>query len=157
MRFLYYDRILEIEKGKRIVGVKGFALSEEFLRGHFNRCPVVPAPILMEAMAQVLGWGVLHAHDFRLTAIMSLVEGFRCEEPLLRPGFTAEIGGEILSTSRRDSLGRAWVDVDGRRIAVLDRIIYAHFQPVDAEELIRRFCYYSGWTRDRLYPPEAQP
>ena len=94
---------------------------------------MVPAPIFMEAMAQVVGWGVIHAHDFKLSAIMSLVEGFRFEDVLLRPGFTATIGGEILSTSRRDSLCRGWVDADGRRIATLDRIIFAHFQPVDPD------------------------
>jgi hypothetical protein len=32
MRFLYYDRINSIEKGKKIVGVKTFTLSEEFFR-----------------------------------------------------------------------------------------------------------------------------
>jgi 3-hydroxyacyl-[acyl-carrier-protein] dehydratase len=157
MRFLFYDRILEIEKGRRILGVKGCGLSEEIFRGHFGRRAVVPAPILMEAMAQVVGWGVIHAHDFQLSAIMSLVEGFRFEDVLLRPGFTATIGGEILSTSRRDSLCRGWVDAGGRRVATLDRIIFAHFQPVDPELLIDRFCYYSGWTRERLFPPEVQP
>ena len=64
MRFLYYDRIVRIEPGRRIVGVKAFALSEEFLRGHFSREPLVPAPILLEAMAQVLGWGIIMPTSF---------------------------------------------------------------------------------------------
>jgi 3-hydroxyacyl-[acyl-carrier-protein] dehydratase len=36
MRFLFYDKITEIEKGKSITGVKTFALSEEFHRGHWH-------------------------------------------------------------------------------------------------------------------------
>jgi 3-hydroxyacyl-[acyl-carrier-protein] dehydratase len=144
MRFLFYDRITEIEKGRRIVGVKAFALSEEFLRGHFSRRALVPGVILVEAMAQVLGWGVIHAHDFKLTAILSLVDGVRLHEPRLQPGFTARIEGEILSTGKRDSLGRAWVEADGRRLATLERIIFAHFPVPDPEPLRRLFRYYAG-------------
>jgi 3-hydroxyacyl-[acyl-carrier-protein] dehydratase len=146
MRFLYYDRIVRIEPGRRIVGVKAFALSEEFLRGHFSREPLVPAPILLEAMAQVLGWGIIHAHKFRLSAFLSLAEGFRMERPRLRPGVTATITGEIVTTTHRDSLGRAWVEADGERVATLGRIIYAHLAPVPEAEVLRRFCHYSGLT-----------
>ena len=149
MRFLYFDRIVRIDPGRRIVGVKAFALSEEFLRAHFPREPLVPAPILLEAMAQVLGWGILHAHQFRLSAFLSLAERFRMERPRLRPGVTATITGEIVTTTRRDSLGRAWVEVDGERVATLDRVIYAHGAPAPQDELLRRFCYYSGLTPEQ--------
>ena len=93
MRFLFYDRVTRIEKGVRIEGVKSFALSEEYLRGHYPRRAVVPAGICIETMAQLLGWGVMHAHDFRLAAIMSLVEGFTLSEPLLRPGMLGAVTG----------------------------------------------------------------
>jgi len=143
MRFLYYDRVVAIEKGRSIRGLKSFALSEEFLRGHFSRKALVPGVIMAEAMAQVLGWLVIYSHDFKISAVMSLIEGVSvC--PDLRPGLTVEIHGEIVSTSKRDSLGRAWITYDGRTIASLDRIIYSHFHKVNQEELINRFCYYSG-------------
>jgi 3-hydroxyacyl-[acyl-carrier-protein] dehydratase len=157
MRFLYYDRIVQIEPGRRIVGVKAFALSEEFLRGHSSREPLVPAPILLEAMAQVLGWGIIHAHKFRLSALLSLAEGFRMERPRLRPGVTATITGEILTTTHRDSLGRAWVEADGERVATLGRIIYAHLAPVPEAELLRRFCYYSGLTLEQAVAEGGLP
>jgi 3-hydroxyacyl-[acyl-carrier-protein] dehydratase len=157
VRFLFYDRVTRLEKGVRIEGVKTFALSEEYLRGHFPRRPVVPGAILIEAMAQLLGWGVIYAHDFRLSAIMSLVEGFTLHEPLLRPGGLGVITGEIVTTTRRDSLGRAWIDVDGRRVATLDRIIYSHFRPVDSEAMLRWFQYYSGWSREQALPPGGAP
>jgi len=143
MRFLYYDRIDSIEKGKKIVGVKTFTLSEEFFRNHFKKTALVPGVIYIEAMAQVLGWLVIYSHDFKLSAIMSLVENARVPSGL-RPGFTAEIHGEIISTSRRDSLGRAWITVDGKEVASLDRIIYSHVHKVNSEGLVRLFEYYSG-------------
>ncbi|MBI5408739.1 MAG: hypothetical protein HZA14_05175 [Nitrospirae bacterium] len=143
MRFLYYDSITNIDKGKAITGVKTFTLSEEFLRKHFKKKALVPGVIYIEAMAQLLGWLVIYSHDFKLSAIMSLVEDVKIA-PDLRPGFKAEIHGEIISTSKRDSLGRAWITVDGETIASMNRIIYSHVQKVDSEALKNLFYYYSG-------------
>ena len=143
MRFLYYDKVNNIEKGKSITGIKTFTLSEEFLRGHFKKAALVPGVIYIEAMAQILGWLVIYSHDFKLSAIMSLVDDVKIS-PKLRPGFTAELHGEIISTSRRDSLGRAWITVDGELIASMDRIIYSHVHKVNSENLVRLFEYYSG-------------
>ncbi len=143
MRFLYYDRIDNIEKGKSIVGVKAFTLSEEFFRRHFKKQALVPGVIYIEAMAQLLGWLIIYSHDFKVSAIMSLVEDVSVA-PNLRPGFRAEIHGEIISTSRRDSLGRAWITVAGETIASMNRIIYSHVQKVNPEDLTNLFYYYSG-------------
>lgn len=143
MRFLYYDKITDIEKGKSITGVKTFTLSEEFFRCHYSKVAYVPGVIFIESMAQLLGWLIIHTHDFKLSAIMSLVENVKIPSDL-RPGFKAEIHGEIISTSKRDSLGRAKVLVDGEIIASMDRIIYSHIHKVNSEDLIRLFNYYSG-------------
>jgi 3-hydroxyacyl-[acyl-carrier-protein] dehydratase len=143
MRFLYYDRVTKIEKGKRIEGVKSFSLSEEFLKGHFKKKALVPGVIFIEAMAQILGWLVIYSHDFQMSPIMSLIEGVKTTSTL-RPGFTAELRGEIVSTSKRDTLGRAETLVDGQVVASIDRIIYSHIAKVDPEEFKSRFSYYSG-------------
>jgi 3-hydroxyacyl-[acyl-carrier-protein] dehydratase len=143
MRFLYYDRIDNIEKGKSIFGVKTFTLSEEFFRKHFKKQALVPGVIYIEAMAQLLGWLIIYSHDFKLSAIMSLVEDANITAKL-RPGFKAEIHGEIISTSRRDSLGKAWITVDGELIASMNRIIYSHVHKVNPEDLTNLFYYYSG-------------
>ena len=143
MRFLYYDKVNNIEKGKSITGIKTFTLSEEFFRKHFTKEALVPGVIYIEAMAQILGWLVIYSHDFKLSAIMSLVEDINIPSKL-RPGFTAELHGEIISTSRRDSLGRAWITVDCELVASMDRIIYSHVHKVNSENLVRLFQYYSG-------------
>ncbi len=143
MRFLYYDRIDKIDKGSSIVGAKTFTLSEEFFKKHFKKQALVPGVIYIEAMAQLLGWLIIYSHDFKLSAVMSLIEGIKVP-PKLRPGFTAEIHGEIISTSRRDSLGKAWITVDGETVASMDRIIYSHVQKVNSEDLSKLFYYYSG-------------
>ncbi|MCG6553604.1 MAG: hypothetical protein L7F77_14870 [Candidatus Magnetominusculus sp. LBB02] len=143
MRFLFYDSVTKIEKGRDISGIKTFSLSEEFLRGHFDKQAIVPGVILIEAMAQLLGWLVIYSHDFQLSPILTLVEGAHIP-PRLRPGFKAEIYGEIISTTKRDTLGAASVFIDGQRAASAQRIIYSHFDKIDPDELRQRFCYYSG-------------
>lgn len=143
MRFLYYDKVEKIDKGSSIVGVKTFTLSEEFFRRHYSRQALVPGVIYIEAMAQLLGWLIIYSHDFNISAIMSLVQDITVP-PGLRPGFTAEIHGKIVSTSRRDSLGKAWIMVDGEQVASMDRIIYSHVHKVNKENLLNLFYYYSG-------------
>lgn len=53
--FLLVDRIVEIELGKRIVGIKNVTINEPFFQGHFPGYPVMPGVLIIEAMAQVGG------------------------------------------------------------------------------------------------------
>ncbi len=50
--FLFLDKIVEIEKGKRIVAIKNLTINEPFFQGHFPDYPVMPGVIMLEAMAQ---------------------------------------------------------------------------------------------------------
>ena len=50
--FLMVDRVLEIEKGKRIKALKNVTINEPFFMGHFPYRPVMPGVLMIEAMAQ---------------------------------------------------------------------------------------------------------
>lgn len=51
--FLLVDKILEVEEGKRAVGIKNVSANEEFFNGHFPEYPVMPGVLIIEALAQV--------------------------------------------------------------------------------------------------------
>ena len=53
--FLLVDRIVEIEPGKRIVGIKNVTYNEPFFPGHFPGRPIMPGVLIIEAMAQTAG------------------------------------------------------------------------------------------------------
>jgi 3-hydroxyacyl-[acyl-carrier-protein] dehydratase len=50
---LLVDRIVEIEPGKRIVGIKNVSANEGFFAGHFPAEPIMPGVLILEALAQV--------------------------------------------------------------------------------------------------------
>ncbi len=49
---LLVDRVLEIEKGKRIQAIKNVSINEPYFVGHFPHRPVMPGVLMLEAMAQ---------------------------------------------------------------------------------------------------------
>ncbi|MEE9578310.1 MAG: 3-hydroxyacyl-ACP dehydratase FabZ [Gemmatimonadota bacterium] len=52
---LLVDRILEVEEGERIVGLKNVTINEPFFSGHFPGHPIMPGVLIVEAMAQTGG------------------------------------------------------------------------------------------------------
>ena len=53
------DRIIEVESGKRAVGIKNLSFNEPFFQGHFPEQPVMPGVLQMEALAQLGAWLLL--------------------------------------------------------------------------------------------------
>jgi 3-hydroxyacyl-[acyl-carrier-protein] dehydratase len=61
--FLLVDRIIEMEPGKRVVGIKNVTVNEPFFPGHWPELPVMPGVLIVEAMAQVGGVMLLAIAD----------------------------------------------------------------------------------------------
>lgn len=63
--FLLVDRMLEIEPGKRGVGLKNVTVNEPFFQGHFPGRPIMPGVLIVEALAQVGALVILSLEEFR--------------------------------------------------------------------------------------------
>src|SRR5437879_12614968 len=51
--FLLVDRIIEVEGQKRIVGIKNVTINEPLFQGNFQRPPIMPGVLIIDAMRQV--------------------------------------------------------------------------------------------------------
>lgn len=60
--FIFVDRVLETEPGKRAVAIKNVTYGEAIMQGHFPQQPIMPGVLIIEAMAQVAGIA-LHSAD----------------------------------------------------------------------------------------------
>jgi UDP-3-O-[3-hydroxymyristoyl] N-acetylglucosamine deacetylase/3-hydroxyacyl-[acyl-carrier-protein] dehydratase len=58
---LLVDRIIDMEPGKRVVGIKNVTFNEPFFQGHFPDHPIMPGVLILEAMAQAGGVLLLNA------------------------------------------------------------------------------------------------
>jgi 3-hydroxyacyl-[acyl-carrier-protein] dehydratase len=50
--FLMIDRVVEFERGKRLVAIKNVTMNEPYFQGHFPDYPIMPGVLVIEAMAQ---------------------------------------------------------------------------------------------------------
>jgi len=53
--FLLVDRIVELERRKRILGIKNVTVNEPFFNGHFPANPIMPGVLIVESIAQTGG------------------------------------------------------------------------------------------------------
>ncbi len=112
--FLLVDRILEVEQGKRVVGIKNVTFNEEFFQGHFPGNPVMPGVLVLEAMAQVAAFVLLGVVPDRESKLLYLSGVDRCKfrRPVV-PGDQLRIAAEIVSLKTRVCKCRATATVDG--------------------------------------------
>jgi len=53
--FLLIDRVLQIEPGQSLIGLKNVSFNEPFFQGHFPQRPIMPGVLILEALAQATG------------------------------------------------------------------------------------------------------
>ena len=96
--FLLVDRILEIEEGKRIVGIKNVTFNEPFFKGHFPDYPIMPGVLLIEAMAQTGGVLALGGESERIkdkNFFFSNIDKVKFRKPVV-PGDQVRFEVEVL-------------------------------------------------------------
>jgi 3-hydroxyacyl-[acyl-carrier-protein] dehydratase len=111
--FLFVDAIVEMERLKRVVGIKNVTINESFFQGHFPGQPIMPGVLIIESMAQTGGVLLLTEVPDRENKLMYFVavDGARFRRPVV-PGDQLRVEMKVISW-RGDFCkleGRATVD-----------------------------------------------
>ncbi len=97
--FLLVDRVLELDKGKRIKALKNVTINEPFFEGHFPHRPVMPGVLMLEALAQaaaLLSFDALDASpDDDMIYYFAGIDGARFKRPV-EPGDQLILEAELL-------------------------------------------------------------
>ena len=113
--FLLVDRILDIDDGKRIVGIKNVTINEPFFQGHFPGHPIMPGVLIVESMAQVGGMLLMRSIEDPSTKVvyfMSL-DNIKFRRPV-RPGDQLRLEVEVLQVRGSTCRMRGTASVDGQ-------------------------------------------
>ncbi|MEW6243587.1 MAG: 3-hydroxyacyl-ACP dehydratase FabZ [Bacillota bacterium] len=122
--FILVDRVLQLEKGKRALGIKCVSGNEPFFQGHFPGNPVMPGVLILEAMAQVGAFVLLsmeeNASRLPLFAGADKVRFRR----VVRPGDVLEL--DVTLERFRGRVGRgSGVARVGQEVAAEAQILFA--------------------------------
>ncbi|HBA87569.1 MAG TPA: 3-hydroxyacyl-[acyl-carrier-protein] dehydratase FabZ [Geobacter sp.] len=99
--FLLVDKIVELEPGKRVVGIKNVTMNEPCFQGHFPGFPVMPGVLIIEAMAQVaaiLAYESTPNAKEKVTYFMA-IDNARFRKPV-KPGDTLRMEIETIFSKR---------------------------------------------------------
>ncbi len=112
--FLLVDRILEIEPGKRAIGVKNISANEPFFQGHFPGNPVMPGVLIIEALAQTAGITVAIQDENRgKLGLFASVESMKFKKQVV-PGDILMLEAEILMFKMGFAKAKVKATVDGQ-------------------------------------------
>jgi 3-hydroxyacyl-[acyl-carrier-protein] dehydratase len=118
--FLLVDRVIELEKGKRIVALKCVTMNEPFFTGHFPGTPVMPGVLIIEALAQTAAILALvgmteEERKGKVTYFMG-IDGARFRKPVV-PGDRLELSVEVVKAKGAVLKVKGEAKVDGQVVA----------------------------------------
>jgi 3-hydroxyacyl-[acyl-carrier-protein] dehydratase len=122
--FLLIDKIIEVDEGKRAVGLKNVTANEEFFNGHFPDYPVMPGVLIVEALAQVGAVAMLKQESNRgKLAFFAGIDNCRFKRQV-KPGDQLRLEVEIIKVRGPMGKGKAIATVDGE-VACETEIMFA--------------------------------
>lgn len=112
--FLLVDKIIELEPGKKAVGIKNVTANEPFFQGHFPEYPIMPGVLIVEALAQTAGIAVavLEENKGKL-GVFASIEAIKFKYQV-QPGDVLRLETEILITKMGVTKAKVKATVDDK-------------------------------------------
>lgn len=145
MRFLFYDRIIEMQPGQHAIGTRAISIGDEFLLEHYRRRPIMPATLVLESVTQVAGWLYIVTRQFAISTVLGVVERVEILGDA-RPGDTLELEVWMQYGHRDGATVRGVARVNGRDVMRVGRLLFASrplFDPASIQEAREMFQYLS--------------
>jgi 3-hydroxyacyl-[acyl-carrier-protein] dehydratase len=135
--FLLIDRVIEIERKKRIVAIKNVSINEPFFQGHFPNYPIMPGVLVIESMAQAGGALLLTEIPDRESKLMVFtgIERAKFRRPVV-PGDQLRIEINVLQWKTRAVRMEGLATVEGKlacEATVMCQLVPRHRQETPAE------------------------
>lgn len=111
--FLMVDRILSVEPGEKVIGLKNVTINESFFQGHFPDDPVMPGVMITETMSQIGGF------VFDIKSKRGYVVGIdkaKFVKPVI-PGDTLIVEATLITKLGNMGKVKAVAKVDGTQVA----------------------------------------
>jgi 3-hydroxyacyl-[acyl-carrier-protein] dehydratase len=113
--FLLVDGVEELEEGKRVVAVKNVTMNEYFFQGHFPQEPVMPAVLIIEALAQAGAVALLCMEQYKgKIAYFAGIDKARFRKKVV-PGDVLKLEVEIVKMRGPAGVGKAVASVNGQK------------------------------------------
>ena len=122
---LLVDKILEMELGKRIVGLKNVSINEPYFQGHFPGFPLMPGVYILEALAQVGGILMIKSLNLEVgkyAVVFAGIDDARFKKPVY-PGDQLILELDVISLKKSLSKMKGTAKVDNQVVA--EAILYA--------------------------------
>jgi 3-hydroxyacyl-[acyl-carrier-protein] dehydratase len=123
MPYYVCDRVLSIEPGVSGAAIKNVTFSEDYLAVHFPKFPVMPAAMMIDAVAAISGQVLAACLQGKAETFLVSVSNAKFRK-FVRPGDELRI--RVRSTARNEDLRTAEfaaeITVDGKCVASLGRV-----------------------------------
>ena len=124
MRWIWIDKFVEFENGKRAVALKNVTMAEEHIHDHFPHFPIMPETLMIEAMAQTAGILVSKVNDFEEKVILAKIKNATFNHYVV-PGDTILIEAEIESITNEAASTTGKITCADKVIAQID-LMFSH-------------------------------
>ena len=114
MAFQFIDRIVEINRNQSIRALRYLSSTEQYLKDHFPKFPVMPGVLILESTIQAASWLVRYSEDFEpcciaLTEVSNVKYG-----QFVKPGHRLEIKADVVGQNGNETDFQANASLNGK-------------------------------------------